>query len=154
MMISIEISGFDPEFEIFKHKNMHGSLFQSACWADLKCAWKRQVISVRRDGVLVGGVSVLLRRIPFTPWKLLYAPRGPVCDPSDIETLSSITRGIRELAKREHGYLFKADPDVLLNDDAFQKSMASLGYRLLPETWAFERIQPQHPSACSCRYCR
>lgn len=144
MMISIEISGFDPEFEIFNHKNMHGSLFQSACWADLKCAWKRQVISVRRDGALVGGVSVLLRRIPFTPWKLLYAPRGPVCDPSDIETLSSITRGIRELAKREHGYLFKADPDVLLNDDAFQKSMASLGYRLLPESWAFERIQPQH----------
>ena len=143
-MISISISGYDPEFEKMNQSSTHGSLFQSTCWADLKSAWHRQVITVHRDEVLTGGISVLLRRIPFTPWKLLYAPRGPVCDPTDAETLAAITRGIRQLAKRERGYLLKTDPDVLLNDDAFQKSMASLGYRLLPETWAFERIQPQH----------
>lgn len=143
-MITVSISGYDPEFEKLNQRSVHGSLFQSACWADLKSKWQRQVITVRCDGALTGGVSVLLRRIPFTPWKLLYAPRGPVCDPSDTETLAAITRGVRELANREHGYLFKTDPDVLLNDDAFQKSMASLGYQLLPETWAFDRIQPQH----------
>lgn len=143
-MITFSISEFDPEFEKYNQISQYGSLFQSVCWSELKSAWQRRVITVRRDGVLTGGVSVLLRRVPFTPWKLLYAPRGPVCDPSDKETLAAITRGIRELAKRERGYLFKTDPDVLLCDDAFQRSMASLGYRLLPETWAFERIQPQH----------
>ena len=143
-MISISIRSYDPEFEKYNRSNPRGSLFQSACWADLKCAWQRRVITVRRDGILIGGVSVLLRRIPFTPWKLLYAPRGPVCDPSDADTLAAITRGVLELAKQEHGYLFKTDPDVRLSDDFFQETMEKLGYRLLPETWAFERIQPQH----------
>lgn len=144
MMLTVSVCHFDAEFEKLNQISKNGTLFQSACWADLKCKWDRRVIVVRRNGATVGGVSVLLRRIPFTPWKLLYAPRGPVCDPTDAETLAAITQGIRDLAKREHGYLFKTDPDVPLSDVSFRKSMSELGYRLLPETWAFERIQPQH----------
>ena len=151
MMLSVSINDFDPEFEAFNCRSAYGTLFQSARWADLKCAWDRRVITVRRDGKVVGGVSVLLRRVPFTPWKLLYAPRGPVCEPADAEVLSVMTQGIRSLAKQEHGYLFKVDQDVPMSDDAFQQTMTALGYRLLPETWAFERIQPQHLARINLR---
>lgn len=143
-MLTIAISEYDAEFEKLNRTCPRGSLFQSACWADVKTAWDRRVITVRQDGVLTGGLSVLLRRVPGTPWKLLYAPRGPVCDVHDKETIKAITQGVRELARRERGYLLKLDPDVPISDAAFQKTMAELGYRLLPETWAFERIQPQH----------
>lgn len=144
MMISVSFNNSDAAFEQFNQKSRFGSLFQSACWAELKNAWARKVISARRDGELIGGVSVLLRRVPFTPWKILYAPRGPVCDPKDSEALAAITQGILDLAKRENGFLLKMDPDVPLSDETYHQSMNSLGYQLLPETWAFERIQPQH----------
>ncbi len=143
-MLSVSVDCFDPEFEKWNRISPRGSLFQSACWADVKSTWERRVVTVRRDGVLTGGLSVLLRRVPGTPWKLLYAPRGPVCDVHDAETLSAITKGVRDLARREHGYMLKLDPDVPLDDGVFQNEMSELGYRLLPETWAFERIQPQH----------
>ena len=66
-MITVSISGYDPEFEKLNQRSVHGSLFQSACWADLKSKWQRQVITVRCDGALTGGVSVLLRRACMLP---------------------------------------------------------------------------------------
>lgn len=143
-MTTYEITENNEEFERLNLESPCGSLFQSAQWGAVKCAWSRRVVAVYRDGRLVGGASVLLRRVPGTPWKLLYAPRGPVCDPRDREALSTLTDGFRALARRERGYQLTMDPDVSITDTEFQSAMAELGYQLLPETWAFDRIQPQH----------
>lgn len=133
-----------PEYEAFLSRHPRGTLFQSGLWGNVKKSWRWQAVIFRRDGEIAGGMSLLLRQVPGTPWKLAYAPRGPVCDPEDVEALVALTEGARQLGARENVCLLKLDPDRLLEDEAFQKTMTALGYRLLPESWDFDRIQPQH----------
>ncbi len=133
-----------PEYEAFLSEHPRGTLFQSGLWAGVKKNWTWRAVVFRRDGKIAAGMSVLLRPVPGTPWKLAYAPRGPVCDPKDKIALFALTEGARQLGKQENVCLFKADPDVPRSDEAFQKTMAALGYQLLPESWNFDRIQPQH----------
>lgn len=133
-----------PEYEAFLSAHPRGTLFQSGLWAGVKKSWRWRAVVFRRDGEIAAGMSILLRRVPGTPWKLAYAPRGPVCDPEDQEALAALTEGARELEMQENVCLLKLDPDMPLEDTGFQKSMTALGYRLLAESWNFDRIQPQH----------
>lgn len=133
-----------PEYEAFLSSHPNGTLFQSGLWAGVKNNWRWRAVIVRKNGKIVGGMSVLLRCVPGTPWRLAYAPRGPVCDPGDFDTLRALTEGMQSLGRRERVCLLKADPDVSLEHREFQVYMEKLGYRLLPESWEFDRIQPQH----------
>lgn len=133
-----------PEYEMFLAGHPRGTLFQSGIWGGVKRSWSWRAIIYRRDGRIEGGMSILLRRIPGTPWKLAYAPRGLVCDAHDCQALQELTEGVRILGRREHVCLLKLDPDIPIDDELFRDTMSELGYRLLPESWEFDRIQPQH----------
>lgn len=132
------------EYEAFLASHPRGTLFQSGFWHGVKKNWRWRAVIFRRDGEIAAGMSILLRQVPCTPWKLAYAPRGPVCDPQDAEALAALTEGAKLLGKAENVCLLKLDPDAPLEDAGFQKSMAALGWQLLPESWNFDRIQPQH----------
>ena len=94
--------------------------------------------------MILGGVSVLARRIPGTPWRLLYAPRGPVCDPRDVSVLEELTEGLRRLGQETGAYAVVADPAVPITDTRYVSNMAALGWTLRPEAEGFETIQAQH----------
>ena len=133
-----------PEYEAFLAAHPRGTLFQSGLWGSVKRSWRWRAIVYRRNGHIVGGLSLLLRRIPGTPWTLAYAPRGPVCGTHDRETISALLDAARALSRRERICLLKLDPDVPLADEEFRRIMEELGCALAPESWDFDRIQPQH----------
>lgn len=142
-MIEI-LSESTPEYEAFLASHPRGTLFQSGLWHGVKKNWRWRAVIFRRDGKIAAGLSILLRQVPGTPWKLAYAPRGPVCDLQDMEALVALTEGARQLGKSEQVCLMKLDPDAPLEDENFQTAMTALGWQLLPESWSFDRIQPQH----------
>jgi lipid II:glycine glycyltransferase (peptidoglycan interpeptide bridge formation enzyme) len=137
------INGFDAEYENFNSVHPKGTVFQSYLWSGVKPAWSWAGIKVRRDGALTGVMGVLIRPIPMTGYTLMYAPRGPVADEGDIQTLSQLTEGIKTLAKRRRAYVFKVDSDVVYENEAYRNVMLDLGYRLLPAAMEFDNIQPQ-----------
>ena len=142
-MIEICDSDFG-EFDAFNAAHPMGSLFQSAAWARVKGAWTRRVVLVRRGGVICGGVSVLCRSIPGTPFRLLYAPRGPVCFPDEVSVLEELTEGLRRLGREQRAAVVLTDPAVPSSDARFRQNMLQLGWGLRPEAEGFETIHAQH----------
>lgn len=117
---------------------------QSPEWAKVKTAWKWEAV-VEKDaqGAIIGSLLVLIRPVPGLPFTLMYAPRGPVCDIADRDTLARLIGGVRALAVKYHAYLFKMDPDVDASNNAFMALMGSFGFELRDGGKNFEGIQPR-----------
>jgi peptidoglycan pentaglycine glycine transferase (the first glycine) len=132
------------EYKSFIESHDKGHFMQGYEWAKVKSEWKWEAI-IERDsnGKIIGGLSVLIRPVPFLPFTLMYAPRGPVCDIQDQNVLSALFDGIRLLAKKHKAYQFKIDPDVLSSNTMFLDTMKQFGFKLSSSGKNFEGIQPR-----------
>lgn len=136
----------DAAYERFVSGHAQGHLFQSQLWAGVKKNWQSLALaSAGPDGEIRGTIQLLVRHIPLTPWRVAYAPRGPVCDLRDRETLDELLRGAREAARRGGACTVKIDPNVPAADAVvLHTAMTNAGFCLLPERQDFGLIQPQY----------
>ena len=133
------------DYEAFLQSHPKGNFAQSALWAKQKPMWTwRAVVSRRPDGTIKGAMSVLIRKVPGTPFTLMYGCRAPVCDLDDRETVEDLLSGIRALAKEYHAYVVKIDPDVPSSNTDFAEMMRDLGFRCKEGGKNFEAIQPRY----------
>lgn len=143
-----EIIGPDnyEEFEKFVENHPKGHMLQTYAWSKQKPFWTFRGIIVREQAgaPIKGAMSVLIRKMPGTPYTLMYAARGPVCDINDINTLKEILEGAKDLAKQFRSYVLKLDPDVTFDETQFMDNMTNLGFILAPKAPNFENIQPQY----------
>ncbi|MDK2800765.1 MAG: hypothetical protein PWP27_1434 [Clostridiales bacterium] len=117
---------------------------QSPEWAAVKSNWKNEVVIVEDDrGNIKGSMSILIRKIPFFNHTIMYAPRGPVCDQHDLDTMKKLLDGAKQLAKKYKGYVLKIDPDIEKEDEVFGKMVRSLGFKVKNDSKNFEGIQPR-----------
>lgn len=132
-----------PQYEAFVEGHPKGHFLQSHLWAPVKSDWQWRAI-LRRDeaGQITGTMSVLIRKMPGVPYRMMYAARGPVCDAHDRETLRELTLAAAELAKQCRAYALRLDPDIPSSDEAFIEIMKSLGYVHHPGDKDFNGIQP------------
>ncbi len=131
------------QYESFVATHPKGHFLQSHTWAAVKDSWLWQAIIVRdAEGTIKGAMSVLIRKIPATPYSLMYSARGPVCDVHDTQTLKELTEGAAALAKKHKAYALKLDPDVLSEDTAFVNIMKDLGFEHRPGDKNFDGVQP------------
>jgi len=147
MNYTFEIVGADrhEEFEAFVRSHPKGHMLQTYAWSKQKACWLFQGILARDENrEICGAMSVLIRRIPLTPWTLMYAARGPVCDINNKGILSCLLSGAKELAKKHRSYVLKLDPDVTFEETTFMGYMEELGFVLAPKAPNFENIQPQY----------
>ena len=144
-MYEIIEPGSHQEFEAFIEQHPKGHFLQTRAWGRQKPFWQWRGILVRdSEGSIRGAMSVLIRKIPMTPYTLMYAARGPVCDINDKETLKGLLDGAKALAKTFRSYVLKLDPDVTFEETEFMKHMEELGFVLAPKAPNFENIQPQY----------
>ncbi len=130
------------EYEKFVNTHPNGGITQSVKWHGVKNNWKPEVVVSRDDdGKIVGGMSVLVQKIPMIGTALLYAPRGPVCDWHNRKIMDDLKRGADELAKKHRAHIFKIDPDILDSDEAFASMIRSMGFSQVKGGEGFETIQ-------------
>ena len=133
------------EFEAFVESHPKGHFAQSSLWAKQKPMWQWKALMSRDDdGAIRGALSVLVRKVPGTPYTLMYACRGPVCDVHETATLRELLDGARALAKSCRSYCLKIDPDVPSSDRAFFETMRAYGFRSKEGGKNFEAIQPRY----------
>lgn len=133
------------EYEAFVQSHPEGHFAQSVLWAKQKPSWKWEAVVVRgEDGRIRGSMAVLIRKVPFTPFTLMYGCRAPVCDVHDRETIAELLAGLKALAKEYHSYVIKLDPDVPSSDAEFGEIMHSFGFKLKDGGKNFEAIQPKY----------
>ncbi len=133
------------EFEDFVLSHPKGHFLQSQMWAKVKESWTRKAICVRdSNGAICGGMSLLIRKIPLTPYTLMYSPRGPVCDVHDESTLRALADGAAQLAKKYKAYALRLDPDVKSEDTTFIKIMKDIGFKHKIGDKNFDGVQPNY----------
>ena len=131
-----------PEYEQFCLKHPQGCFTQSTRWYGVKNNWQHEVVVSRNaEGAIVGGISVLIQKIPLIGTSFLYAPRGPVCDLHDKAVLADLMDGINVLAKKYKAHDFKMDPDIPASDGDFLKIMDEMGFKRKYGPTGFETIQ-------------
>lgn len=121
------------EYEEFVDKHINGSFMQSIKWTKVKSNWKSEAVIIRdSQGKITGTCLVLIKKVPVFNRTLLYAPRGPVCDYDNKETMSQIVAAVEELAKKYKACNFTFDPFILEDDTRDIEMIKGMGFTLNP----------------------
>lgn len=130
------------EYENFVSNSPYGSFCQSIKWTKVKNNWEHEIIVSRdKDNKIIGGMLVLIQRIPGFNSSFLYSPRGPVCDLYNKDLISDLISQVNILAKKYSAHMFKMDPDVLITDKKFINIAKSLNFDHFTGGKNFETIQ-------------
>ncbi len=129
------------ELDLFVMHSPFGHFLQTSFWGKVKSDWKWFGIVCRRNGVITGTLSVLLRRISATKYHLMYAPRGPVCSPDDAETFSALIGAAVSEGRKYNAYKLKIDKDIPASCEAYRNMLISEGFRFKERTLGFDDFQ-------------
>ena len=133
------------EYEEFVQNCPKCNFSQSTMWAKVKIDWGFEAVIVRdSDGKIEGTIAVLVRSVPYFKAKMLYSPRGPVCDIHNEDVMRRLMDGVNELAKKYNAYIFKIDPDVKSDDEVFANICKNIGLTMPVQSKNFEGIQPRY----------
>jgi lipid II:glycine glycyltransferase (peptidoglycan interpeptide bridge formation enzyme) len=111
----------------------HGHFMQSWAWGVFKetQGWHPMRFLALRNGSPCGAMQVLARRV-FGKECLLYAPRGPVLDMSDLETMNSLLYAVKSYYS--NAITLRMDPYVREGEIGTD---VSRDLQKLPEEWSF-----------------
>jgi len=135
----------EKEYTEFLKKHDRCNFQQSLEWAKVKESWKNEVVLAEdENGKITGSVSVLIRKIPIFG-NLMYSSRGPVCDIHNEFVVRELTKGLKELAKKEKAFVLKMEPDIKSDDIEFRKLAEDVGFKIKDDAKNFaEEIQPRY----------
>ena len=80
----------------------------------------------------------------MTPFKMMYAPRGPVCDLNDKETVKELLTAVKEYGIKNKAYTFKIDTDTLASNSDYINLLKSLGFKFKDHSAGFDTIQARY----------
>ena len=119
------------EIEEFITKHERAHFLQSPEWAKVKSEWKHEEIILHdENGKINAYLSVLLRKVPVLNRYIMYAPRGPICDIYNEKIIKELADEIRKIAKKYKAFIFRADPDVLVDDEEFKRIIKEAGIKV------------------------
>lgn len=102
----------------FVENSPWGTFLQTMAWSQVKSNWDRDFIYLEDDesGQIRAALSILSISNDGEN-AFLYAPRGPVCDPADIETVRELITEAEAVAHSRNAFLLRMDPAVEYSDE-------------------------------------
>lgn len=107
------------EYDKFVENYPMASFMQEYEWANIKDNWGNFHCGLYKDEKLVAVCMILVKSV-FKNIKLFYIPRGYLIDFNNIEDLAEMTIQIKLLAKQNHAYVVKIDPNFCISDNSFK----------------------------------
>ena len=145
MKITIVKKDNAADFDRFIYSHPKGHMMQTSAWGEVKKEWDwRGFICKADDGSIKGVCSVLLRQIPMTPFKMMYSPRGPVCELADKETVTALLNAIKDYGVENKAYTFKIDTDTLASNSGYISLLEELGFSFKEHNASFDTIQSRY----------
>ena len=81
---------------------------------------------------------VLMKRLPYLPYRIFCGPQGPICRPDDHETVQAIHAKVVELARIHRAIFIRVDPNIREDEGApLERTLRALDYRHLEQRWTF-----------------
>jgi peptidoglycan pentaglycine glycine transferase (the first glycine) len=89
-------------------------ILQSWDWGEFKSrhGWRATRLLFDEGAGVVAAASVLQRKVPRLPLSILYVPKGPALDWTDLALARRVLEELERLARRRRALLLKIDPDV------------------------------------------
>jgi len=129
-------------------------------WANIKDNWGHFHCGLYKDNKLVGVCLILVKKI-VKNINMFYIPRGYLIDFTNFNHLKEMTNNIKKLAKKNHAYMVKIDPNFCISDNSFKdedvehnyskdyklknKNLIKLGYKNTGIHKEFTKnLQPQY----------
>ena len=118
----------------------HSHPFNAYGWGKVReiDGWTPTYFVAKEGDVVKGMIMVLHKKIPWTGLSIMYAPKGPVCNPSDHETIESIIEEVKKEGRKKRSIFLRIDPnmpEILLKD--LTDSFINLGFTHLQNRWSF-----------------
>jgi lipid II:glycine glycyltransferase (peptidoglycan interpeptide bridge formation enzyme) len=90
-------------------------VLQSWAWGDFKSrwGWMAERLLWLDQGQPAAAAQILARPIPYTPWRFLYATKGPILDYSNPALVGQVLADLEAYAKKVKALFVKIDPDVV-----------------------------------------
>ena len=121
----------EKEYQEFLESHEKGHYAQSLEWAKVKSDWKNEIIVVRDEkGQIKASLSILIRKLPYINYSIMYAPRGPVCDLDDEKSFKELIEKADKLAKKYKAFMLKMDPDILASNNEFKNMAKKYGFKV------------------------
>jgi peptidoglycan pentaglycine glycine transferase (the first glycine) len=116
---------------------------QTAAWARLKSvSWRPRHYLFEQDGAPLIAITVWLRKPPFFPWWLAYAPRGPILlQESAASQLPRFWDELRSELGQLGAFALKVDPAWTESERA--EAMKATGFRPVISDHPFGGTQPR-----------
>ncbi len=121
-----------------------GHILQSYEWGEIKGKgnWQPLRLVLEEEGAIIAAISILKRSIPMGR-SIFYAPRGPVLDIKNQAVLSFLLSEVKKLAQIHKAIYLKIDPDVLIDDQDWQRALAEHHFQKASSEAGFEGVQPR-----------
>ena len=101
------------KYNEFVREREHTSCLQDLNWAYVKSKeWKSEAVYLESNGKVTAAMSLLIRQLAGGK-SIIYAPRGPVCDPYDLSTIKELIKEAEPIAKKYNAFLLKFDPEAV-----------------------------------------
>ena len=100
--------------------------------------WQPFYYVAREGDAIKGMIMVLVKKVPWTGLSIMYAPKGPLCAPDDLDTLKGLLKVIREKAKEKGVIFLRIDPNI--DEDYFREKVDPFvdeGFIQLEHRWSF-----------------
>jgi len=100
--------------------------------------WSPVYLVAECDGKFSGGMMILKKKLPLTPFSIFYSPKGPVWDYKDTETVKQLLAKTKEIAKKEGAIFLRVDPN--LTESVIENNgdiLSELGFLHLDQRWTF-----------------
>lgn len=112
------------EYEDFVVHNKYKSHFmQSTGWGEFQEAVNKRkayYTGVYKDEKLVAACMLLEKKLPLG-YSYMYAPRGPVLNFEDTETLDFLINNLKAFAKKKKAIYIKFDPDIIIKREDYKE---------------------------------
>lgn len=109
-------------YQAFVRNSPYATATQDLNWSHVKKGWDSAQVYIEKDGEITAAMSLVIKKM--AGFSMLYAPRGPVCDLTDGETLEVLINELTTFAKANRAFVLRFDPEINFNEalcEAFEK---------------------------------
>lgn len=109
----------------FVKRSPFATATQDLNWAQVKKGWDSAQVYIEKEGEITAAMSLVIKKM--AGYSMLYAPRGPVCDPLDFESLEALISELNAFSKANRAFVLRFDPEVNY-DQAVCTDFEKMGY--------------------------
>lgn len=111
---------------------------QSWTWAAFKSRWgwsmQPLLLTVAENSwEPLAAAMVLKRKLPYTPFSILYVPKGPALDYNDSALRQQVLAELEKVARQEWAIFIKIDPDVVKSWGLEEERPSPIGSQFVKE---------------------